>query len=148
MVEEDQRKILSYVTPRKRPRQYFNLSSSDKELAGCLAGVAGAAFAFGSVIALFFISVSLASKLMQRVVISMAYGSDRYAAGLRIVRKFRLSDGATLPGGWQFVFVLGIFLGVCLVVAPYVRLLQRWGLLRDEVKSPSRTDAQDKKSES
>ncbi len=121
---------------RKLPHR-IKLSKSDAELASCYFACAGAVFAFGSLIALFFVTVNLATKLMQRFVISMAYGPDRYAAGLRIVKKnFQLSDGTTLPGRWEFVFILGTFMCVCLVMFPYVRLLQRWGLLRSEDDSP------------
>jgi hypothetical protein len=134
LADEKQRTILGYSTPRKRPRPYFNLSPADAELAGCLVGIAGAIFAFGSLIILFFVTINLASKLMQRIVVSIAYGEDRYAAGVRIVGKshLHLSDGTPLGAGWKWMYVLGIFVCAVLVIAPYARLLQKMGLLRDD----------------
>ena len=69
----------------------------------------------------------------------MAYGADRYSAGLRIVKKNQLSDGSRLPGIYEFIWVIATFICVVLVMFPYVRLLQRWGLLSDDEKSNSRS---------
>src|SRR5689334_5506211 len=64
------------------------------ELRGCFSGFAGALFAFGSLIVLFINAVHWGGKLAERLVISAAYGSDRYDSGLRIADKhFHLSDG-------------------------------------------------------
>jgi len=80
---------------------------------------------------LFFVTLNIARMLMQRLVISMAYGADKYAAGLRIGKKSRLSDGSTLPGGCQVLYVVGVFICLVLVLFPYARILQKLGLLRD-----------------
>ncbi len=134
--------ILNYAVPRKRPRRYFNLSPADAELAGCLVGAVGAVFAFSSIIVLFLITFGVASKLMERFVISMAYGSDRYAAGLRLVKKnFQLSDGTILPGGWALLDIVGTFICPCLVLFVYMRLLQRSGLLRDDEPPENKDNA-------
>jgi hypothetical protein len=142
LAEEKPGTTLNYAVPRKRPRRYFKLSPADAELAGCLVGAAGAVFAFASLGILFFITVGVASKLMERFVISMAYGSDRYAAGLRIVKKnFQLSDGTILAGRWKFVDIVGTFMCICLVMIPWARLLHRWGLLRNDESSEGKDDA-------
>jgi len=114
-------------------------------LAGCLGAAAGAVFAFGSLIILFIVAVRISSGLMQRFVISMAYGANRYDAGLRIVNnKCKLSDGSFLPLGWEWLFMLGTFVGVCLILIPYCFLLQRIGLLRsdNDDKTPPTADKQ------
>jgi len=93
----------------------------------------GAIFAFGSTIVVFLVACRLGYWVMQRVVISLAFGADRYAAGLRVVGKqdLHLSDGTPLGYGWKWVYMLGLFACVLLVAAPYVLLLQKFGLLRN-----------------
>jgi hypothetical protein len=74
----------------------------------------------------------------------MAFGSDRFHAGLRIIKNnvspWRMSDGTRFyPGGYEAVFLLGNFFCIAVIVFPYVYLLGRWGFLRkgddDDVKS-------------
>jgi len=138
LADDKQRTILNYANPQyakpqRRTRRYFNFSPADAELMGCFFGLLGACFAFVSIIVLFLATVTVSFKLMERLVISMAYGSDRYAAGLRIVTKnFLMSDGTMLPGLWRAVYIAGVFGGMILVMAPYVKLLQKLGLLQDE----------------
>ena len=128
---------LNYERPRP-PKPW--LSQAERESWQMMLGCAGAILGFVSLPALFFVTCNLAFKLMQRVVISLAFGADRYAAGVRIVGKkgVRLSDGTPLPWGWELAFVLGVFFCVVLVLAPYHRLLQKLGLLRDD-DAPQKT---------
>lgn len=82
---------------------------------------------------------------MKRLVISIAYGADRYAAGLRIVRKDQLSDGTRLPAMYEFLYSFGTFICVGIVMVSYGRLLQYWGLLRDDEQRAGRTSLKDEK---
>jgi hypothetical protein len=140
LAEEQPKTVLTYATPRKRPRRYFNLSPADAELAGCLGGAVGAAFTFGSIVILWIVTTSAASRLMQYLVISMAYGSDRYVAGLRLAKKFRLSDGSTLPGRWQCAYIFGVLICQGVVLFPWYFLLRKCGLVRDDDKPSQKSD--------
>jgi hypothetical protein len=91
-------------------------------------------FAFGSLLVVWLISLRLGFGLMQWAIVSLACGADRYAAGVRVAGKpsFHLSDGTALGYGWQWAYVLGVFACNVLITAPYVRLLQKLGLLRGD----------------
>ena len=120
-------------------------AKSEAELRGCVLGCISAIFAFGSLGALWLWSNRLASLLMERVIISMVYGSDRYAAGLRIVKHNLLSDGSRIPGFYLFIWNISSFICVVLVTFPYVRLLQRWGLMSDDEKLKTPSGSRDKR---
>jgi len=64
----------------------------------------------------------------QRIILSLAYGEQRYSAGLRIVNKHMgLSDGTTLSGPLTFLFIGTQFL-VDILMIGIVYLLGLWFL--------------------
>ena len=96
-------------------------------------GACGSAlFSLGSVIFVFFAASIAGRRIMERVVISLAYGTHRYAEGLRILKHERVSDGSSLSNSVAFLFSAGQFLILCAVLFPYIRVLQRFGFLRKD----------------
>lgn len=108
-------------------------AESETELRSGAGACLGALFVFGSLIVLFFVMSGVGFKVAERVTVSVACGADRYAAGLRFVnaRRFVLTDGTTLAGGYQALYMAVAFFCVVVVLGPHVLLLQRMGLLRE-----------------
>lgn len=79
----------------------------------------------------FFVSMRAMSHLTERWFLSAEYGADRYAAGLRIVRKHYLTDGTPLPkwiGFWQGCSAFGLAM---LALLAYAAIAMGLGLYRE-----------------
>lgn len=69
-------------------------------------------YVLGIVMTILFacLAVTRAFGVMEYVGISLAYGPDAYADGLRLVDKHgRLNDGRVLPDGWQVLTYTGVY---------------------------------------
>lgn len=75
------------------------------------------------------------SRLVQKFLLSAAYGPERYANGLRIVdRQMHLSDGTMLPGKFQLIYVVCVFLRTALAVGfVYFVITKFWAWMENEV---------------
>lgn len=134
---------MNYERPRP-PKPW--LSQADREAWGCLLAGLGSVLWFGSSIVSAFIAFAISFGVMQRVIVTLARGADRYAAGVRIVGKktLHLSDGTALSGGWQALYMIGLLVCVGLLVWPYSWLMQKLGLVQseDDEKPASGKDSQ------
>jgi hypothetical protein len=120
------RKIpLSYETPKQIRRRSRVLRALV-----CPIGVTVCAlFTFG-----------LAYKLSEWIVLRCAYGSDRYAAGLRLARtsKHFLNDGTRLPGHVEFIHGLVAFLILAAVLVTYMLIANALGLYWEDPDESSK----------
>ena len=75
------------------------------------------------------ISLKTTYTILERPIVSMVYGSDSYAKGLRVVGKNgQLSDGRRLPGGWFASLAIGSFIMAMPVLIGYYAILRAKGL--------------------
>jgi hypothetical protein len=75
----------------------------------------------------FFGSVKVVWNMLQRPVIESLYGTQAYTNGIRVVgRQGQLSDGRSLPPGWNLGMAIGayvlsmpVWLGYCAILAAF-----------------------------
>jgi hypothetical protein len=85
--------------------------------------------AYSVLVVLFFSTCTFAYKHLERPIIDCIYGSQAYAAGLRIVgRHGELSDGRRLPTIWSAARGLGSYIVSMPVWLGYVGILAFLGL--------------------
>jgi hypothetical protein len=82
------------------------------------------------VLSCFFFTFTPAFQVSEWIVLRCAYGPERYAAGLRLLRtrKHLLNDGTTMSGGIEFIHGFGTFLIVAAVIVIYMLIANALGL--------------------